>query len=81
MAEKYPETVLGFMSHLIEVLKAYSEVEGLRWRDYDVAFRDKTAAQGEKKWTGMEVSLYQDLVGAKLGWNATLATVSQPAGE
>ena len=81
MAEKYPEAVPGFMSHLIVVLKAYSEVEGLWWRDYDVAFRDKMAAQGVKKWTGMDVSLYQDLVGSKPRRSATPATVSQSAGE
>ena len=81
MAEKYPEAVPGFMSQLIVVLKAYSEVEGLWWRDYDVAFRDKMAAQGVKKWLGMDVSLYQDLVGSKPRRSATSATASQSAGE
>ena len=80
-AENYPEAVPGFMSHLIVVLKAYSEVEGLWWRDYDVVFWDKMVAQGVKKWTGMDVPLYQDLVGSKPCLSATVASVSQSAGE
>lgn len=80
MAEKYTVAVPCFMSDLIVVLKAYSEVEGLWWRDYNVAFRDRMAAQGVKKWTGMDISLYQDLVGSKPRRSTTLTSVSQSAG-
>ena len=65
MAGKFPEAMPGFVSHLVTVLKAFSEVEGTAWRDYDIAFREKMAATGNRKWTGMDVLLYQELCGTR----------------
>ena len=53
----------GFMSHLLTVLKAYSEVEEPAWRLYDIAYLEKMAAMGLKSWLGMDVKLYQEVCG------------------
>ena len=66
MASVHPKCTLGFMSHILTVLKAYVEVEDPAWRLYDVSFREKMAATGVKSWKGMDVQLYQEICGAKL---------------
>ena len=65
MAKQFPECTPGFMSHLLTVLKAYGEVEEPAWRLYDEAFREKMASTGTKTWSGMDVSLYQELCGGQ----------------
>ncbi len=63
MAQMYPEVTPGFMSHMLVVLKAYSEVEDPAWRLYDEAFREKMAATGARKWAGLDVQVYQEICG------------------
>jgi len=65
MSGKFPNCMGGFMSHLLTVLKAYVEVEDPAWCLYDIAFREKMAATGEKVWSGMDVQLYQEICGAR----------------
>ena len=70
MAQKFP-CASGFMSHLLTVLKAYTEVEEPAWRLYDVAYREKMAAMGLKSWSGMDVQLYQEVCGGRPRRKAT----------
>ena len=65
MAKEYPQCTAEFMSHLLTVLKAYSEAKHPAWQEYDVAFREKMAATGKKDWTGMDVSLYHELCSSR----------------
>lgn len=64
MSQKFPSCTSGLMSHLLVVLKAAMEVEGVSWRLYDEAFRDKMAAIGVREWAGMDVQLYQEICGS-----------------
>ena len=65
MAPKFPESVPGFMSHLLIVLKAYTEVEDPAWRVYDEVFREKMTTKKVKQWQGMDVQLYQEICGGR----------------
>lgn len=65
MAQSFPDCTPGFMSHMITVLKAYTEVEEPAWWEYDEAFREKMASTGNRSWKGMDVSLYQELCGSR----------------
>ena len=65
MAKEYPQCTAEFMSHLLTVIKVYSEAKHPAWQEYDVAFREKMAATGEKNWTGMDVSLYHELCSSR----------------
>ena len=49
MATKFPDCTPGLMSHLLTVLRAYSDVEDPAWRLYDIAYREKMAATGQKQ--------------------------------
>ena len=53
------------MSHLLTVLKAFNEVEHPAWREYDEAYREKMASTGNKSWSGMDVTLYQELCASR----------------
>ena len=55
MSKKFP-CASGFISHLLIVLKAYSEVEEPAWRLDDVAY---------KKMAAMDVQLYQEVCGGR----------------
>ena len=61
MATKFPDSTPGLMSHLLTVLRAYSEVEDPAWRLYDIAYREKMAAMGQTIWSGMDVQIYQEV--------------------
>ena len=65
MLKHYPDCTAGFLSHLLIVLKAFSEVEYPAWQEYDEAYREKMASTGNKTWTGMDVALYQGLCGSR----------------
>ena len=45
MATKFPDSTPGLMSHLLTVLRAYSEVENPAWRLYDIAYWEKMASK------------------------------------
>ena len=55
VSRKFPSSTPGLMSHMLVVMKAASDMEGLAWRLYDEAFREKMAATGVKEWEGMDV--------------------------
>ena len=59
------DCTVGFMSHLLTVVKAFNEVEHPAWREYDEAYREKMASIGKKLWSGMDVTLYQELCGSR----------------
>ena len=65
MAQYTPECTAGFMSHLLTVLKAFHDAEHPAWREYDEAFREKMASTGKKNWACRDVTLYQEVVGAR----------------
>ena len=65
MAIEFPESVPGFMSHLVTVMKAHSDVEDPAWRVYDEMFREKMASTGVRKWLGMDVKIYQEVCGGR----------------
>jgi hypothetical protein len=64
MAQKYPASAPGFMSHMLVVLKAVVEVEGVAWRHYDECYREKMAATGVREWEGIDVQLFQEICGS-----------------
>ena len=45
MSKHNPDCTAGFMSHLLIVLKAFSEAEHPAWREYDEAFREKMGSK------------------------------------
>lgn len=65
MSKHHADCTPGFMSHLLTVIKAFNEVEHPAWREYDEAYRKKMAATGKKVWSGMDVTLYQELCGSR----------------
>lgn len=65
MAKHFPDCTPGFMSHMLTVMKAFSEVEEPAWRLYDEAYREKMASTGNRAWLGMDVALYQELCGSR----------------
>ena len=65
MAQHHPDCTVGFMSHMLTVLKAFNEAEHPAWRDYYEAFREKMASTGKKSWSGMDVTLYQEVCGSR----------------
>ena len=72
MSKHYPDCTMGFMSHLLIVLKVFNEVEHPAWREYDEAYREKMAATGNKSWAGMDVALYQEICGSRQKQRTTL---------
>ena len=64
MAQAFPASMAGFMSHMLVVLKAFKEVEEPGWRLYNEAFREKMAATGSRRWKGMDVQVYQETCGS-----------------
>ena len=48
MVTKFPDCTPGLMSHLLTVLRAYSDVEDPAWHLYDIAYREKMAAQARR---------------------------------
>ena len=64
MAQSFPASMAGFMSHMLVVLKAFKEIEEPGWRLYDEAFREKMAATGSRRWKGMDVQVYQETCGS-----------------
>ena len=65
MARHHPDCTVGFMSHMLTVLKAFNDAEHPAWREYDEAFREKMASTGKKSWSGMDVALYQEICGCR----------------
>ncbi len=72
MAQEHPSSTPGLLSHMLVVVRAAMEVEGLAWRAYDEVFREKMAAMGVKEWEGMDIQLYQEVCGGRysveFGW-------------
>ena len=65
MATKFPDCTSGLMSHLLTILRAYTEVEDPAWQLYDIAYHEKMAATGRKIWSGMDVQIYQEVCGGR----------------
>ena len=81
MSAKYPESVPGFLSHMLTVVKAFVEVEEPAWRLYDEAYREKMAATGVKKWKGMDVGLYQEVCGGRVRKASGAPGIKRKAGD
>ena len=65
MAQHHPDCTMGFMSHMLTVLKAFNDAEHPAWREYNEPFREKMASTGKKSWSGMDITLYQELCGSR----------------
>ena len=78
MSKHHADCTPGFMSHLLVVLKAFNEVEHPAWREYDEAYREKMASTGNKSWSGMDVTLYQELCGSRQKQKSAPAERKEP---
>ena len=56
VAKKCPEMVPEMLAYVLIVMRAQWEYEEPAWRLYDVAFRDKAAATGNRKWSQIDQS-------------------------
>ena len=72
--------MLGFMSHMLVVLKYFMEVEDPGWHLYDEVFREKMAATGVKRWGGVDVQVFQETCGGLPRHNKRSLVVKQQGG-
>lgn len=80
MSAEYPECTPGFMAHMLTVFKAYTEVEDPAWRMYDEVYREKMAATSCRRWSGMDVQLYQEVCAGRLRSKMPATPVEAMAG-
>ena len=58
MSRRFPEDVVELLGYMRGVLKACHDFSGLAWVHYDATFRKQAAASGNRRWSGVNASLY-----------------------
>ena len=58
LSRKHPEVVPELLAYMVSIMKAGSEYAGLAWAQYDSAYRRQAASTGNRRWSGVNPSLY-----------------------
>ena len=61
VAKKHPDMVPEMLAYMLIVLRAQREYEEPAWRLYDGAFWDKAAATGNRKWSQINMHIYNQI--------------------
>ena len=61
MAKHDPGSIPEMLAFMLTIMKAQKEFKKPAWRLYDVAYREKAAATGNKKWSQIDPFLYNQL--------------------
>ena len=61
MAKHDPGSIPEMLAYMLTIMKAQKEFKEPVWRLYDVTYREKAAATGNKKWSQIDPLLYNQL--------------------
>ncbi len=61
MAKQHAELVPEMLAYMLAVMRAQKEFEEPAWRLYDIAFREKAASTGNRRWSQLDPVLYNQI--------------------